>query len=372
MVTNRDRFKVRGSRFEGTDLEASRLSADLKPRTSNLEPKPTFVSLNVVAWCVTVVSMWITAPTAWADSASEGLKLYRQKRYDEAAKRWQDTLAKHPEDPVAQYDLGAATYRQGHYSAAAQAFSHALSSAGPVLRSRIAYNLGNSQYRLGQAKAASSPNEALPFYQQALDAYRTAVQQDPHDVDAKFNYELTQQRMKQLKAKAQQSQASQSQSTDQSPQQQASSAPQSDSGNDQARQAHADQAQQAKAQDKQRSAAQPGQETQQTPGQPGGTQEQQAGPSAERAQDQTTSASASETPPRDRSSKESASTGSIKEAEPSNASQTETGTSGAPATDAHAISTQQALWILDAIQQEERTPMADHGPAQERSVERDW
>ena len=323
---------------------------------------------TLIAWMIGGAFLWIAGPTVWADPAREALKLYRQKRYDEAAKRWQEVLARHPEDPVVQYDLGAASYRQGQYQLAAQALSHALSSAGAKLRSRIAYNLGNSQYRQGQAKEASSPNEAMQRYQQALDAYKTAVQQDPRDIDAKFNYELTQERMKQLKAKAQQPQASQTPSKDPSSQQPASSTPHSGSGSEQAQQTPDDNAQQGNGQREQESAAQQGQQSEPQPGQQ--AQQQQATPSADRSQDK--SASTSEAQSTKPSSSNESPNASVGGREASKAPQAEVRKSDATASDGRALSTQQALWILDAIQQEERTPLANRGQAQERSVERDW
>lgn len=329
----------------------------------------------LIPWVVASAVIGAAEPPAWAGSAQEALKLYQQRRYDEAAKRWQDALEKHPDDPVVQYDLGATLYRQGEYQPAAEAFNHSLSSAGDSLRSRIAYNLGNSRYRQGQAKESSSPDDAMPLYQQALDAYQTAIQQDPRDVDAKFNYELTQQRLKQLSAKARQSQSQQAQASKsqskESPSQQASEAQRSGSEQAQQEQASAPQLSDRQAEQRQ---AQQGQQSEPQSGQQGQPQEPQAAQSGTPSQEESgqTEASAQEPQSGDPSSKTPGSAASAG-GDGSKTPKTDAGTPGAPEQDAHTLSRQQALWILDAIQQEERNvPARPNGQAQERTPEHDW
>ena len=63
------------------------------------------------------------------------------------------------------------------------------------------YNLGNTLHRQGQLE-------------QSLMAYRKAIQLDPTDLDAKYNYELTQRMLEQM-----QSQQSQPQQSDENNQQ---------------------------------------------------------------------------------------------------------------------------------------------------------
>src|SRR6185295_9257138 len=92
--------------------------------------------------------------------------------------------------------------------------------ADRVRTARVAYNTGNVKYRLGEAAAGSDPQAALGAWGEALVAYRRALTAAPDDVDAKFNYELVEKKMAELRKKLEEQQKEKEQQQDQQPQDQ--------------------------------------------------------------------------------------------------------------------------------------------------------
>lgn len=276
--------------------------------------------------------------------------LYKRERYDDAAKRLERAMERHPDDPLLQYDLGTVRYRQRHYEEAAQSLNHALAQAGSPLQGRISYNLGNTHYRQAQAKASSAAQEAATLYRQALEDYKTAIRNDPRDRDAQYNYELTQRRMQQLNATQQQAK----QQGDQSQRQREKRQP---AGGQEKQDGASSQSQAGQAQQQ---AATPSTST--PPDQQGSASH---APSSQQSDQQQTGASQASSAQGDGKTEQPATTAD---------QQASGGTQSSSANDGHEISKQQALWILDALRREERgMPQgASQAPARERAVEQDW
>ena len=303
-----------------------------------------------------------------AREVSEGLQ----------ASRFERLLKQRPNDPVLHYNLGTVRYQHGRYDKAAESLSAAIASSSSSLQSRASYNLGNTHYRLGRAEEQTAPNQAIDFYQKALEDYRLAIRQDPKDADAKYNYEVVEHRLKALKAQQAQQESAKAQ------QQQASEQP------SQAQQATAQAAQgeQAKQEQSQQAQAQ-----QQQTGQSGESQPQQAAS----AESKSEPASSHHLPgSRNANGHEAAApsarrqvVGSSKETaqgaeqqqqgQQAQVVQQQPGQQGAEqhaqmATEAQNMSQQQALWILDTLKNEERGALVkEHqGSARESDVEQDW
>jgi len=154
---------------------------------------------SVVPWIFAIT----VACTAWAHAAEPE----QEKDIDPLMDQLEKTLEQDPQNPKAQYNLGTLLYHQGEYHRANEMLSQALAGAGDALRQRAAYNLGNTRYRRGRIQEFRNPEQAIQLYQDALKDYRFTIQQDPEDRDAQFNYELTRNRLEALKQ--QQEQASQ-------------------------------------------------------------------------------------------------------------------------------------------------------------------
>jgi Ca-activated chloride channel homolog len=127
------------------------------------------------------------APEALASARSkneEGNRLYREKKYDEALKRYTEAQLEAPDAPQLHYNLGNVLYRKGDLEKARDEYRRALASADPGLDPLSVYNMGNTFFSQQQ-------------YKDAVSAYQRALKLNPTDADAKRNLELALLRMKQ-------------------------------------------------------------------------------------------------------------------------------------------------------------------------------
>jgi Ca-activated chloride channel family protein len=145
------------------------------------------------------------ASVGWLDpheDAREGNRLFAAGRYEEAAKKYNEALVDDPDSAVLHFNLGDAAYKEGKYTDALNAFQQVHAAEDDAARAaRVAYNVGNTKYRLGAAAEASDPQAALGLWAEALVAYRRAMGAAPGDVDAKFNHEFVERKIAELKKK---------------------------------------------------------------------------------------------------------------------------------------------------------------------------
>ena len=105
------------------------------------------------------------------------------------------------------YNDGVTAYRSNDFAHAASLFESATASPDRALQQRALYNLGNTSYRLGEARAP----QAQQLWQRAIKSYESALALDPHDADAKFNHDFVKKKLEELKKRQQQQQNQQSQ-----------------------------------------------------------------------------------------------------------------------------------------------------------------
>ncbi len=125
-----------------------------------------------------------------------GNEAYVRGNYDEARAAFQQATLEKPDNPVAHYNLGTALYKQGRFQEAARTFQTSLSrhfeqTEDILNRSSILYNLGNAQFKVGDLTSA-------------IDAYQQALRLDPQDTDAQHNLAVARQLLKQQEDLAQQ------------------------------------------------------------------------------------------------------------------------------------------------------------------------
>jgi Ca-activated chloride channel family protein len=154
----------------------------------------------------------------WFDAhatAREGNRLYDAGKYDEAAEHYNQALVDDPDSPRLHFNLGDARYKAGKYEDALAAFGQAPGGDADAGRTaRLAYNVGNTKFRQGEAAEAKEPQKALGLWADALVAYRHALGADPDDVDAKFNHELVEKKIAALKKKLEEQRKQQQQKQD--------------------------------------------------------------------------------------------------------------------------------------------------------------
>lgn len=105
----------------------------------------------------------------------KGNELYQQKKYEEAAKAYQQALQKQPGFTPGMFNLGDALMQQKKYDAARQVLDKAAHTAKmPDMKAAAHYNVGNTY--MSEQK-----------WQEAVDAYKKALRNNPQDADAKYN-----------------------------------------------------------------------------------------------------------------------------------------------------------------------------------------
>ena len=145
------------------------------------------------------------AGAANAASVREAQRLYADGKYAQALAEYQAAVGDQP-TPQLDFNMGAAAYKAGQYGDAAGAFARALGSEDPKLQEQGFYNLGNAQFRLGEQTKESKPQQTMQAWQQALDAYESALKVDPKDEDARYNRDFVKHALEELQKQQQQKQ----------------------------------------------------------------------------------------------------------------------------------------------------------------------
>lgn len=144
-------------------------------------------------------------------------KAYRDGNFAAAQQEYLAAAQRAPQQPLLEFNAGAAAYRAGNYSAAASALSKSVALQPSADPGRIAaqedayYDLGNTLYRTGQKSVAANPQQTIQAWAEAVKNYDSALQLRPGDADASYNRTLVQQRLDALKQQQQQKQQQQNQ-----------------------------------------------------------------------------------------------------------------------------------------------------------------
>ena len=106
----------------------------------------------------------------------QGILNYQKEDYVSAEKYYDSILSTNKDSPEAHFGKGASLYMQDDVKNAEIKFNESLSSAKEDLKSKAFYNLGNINYK------NNNLSEALNFYKKALEL-------NPDDDEARYNYE---------------------------------------------------------------------------------------------------------------------------------------------------------------------------------------
>ncbi|MBI1817738.1 MAG: tetratricopeptide repeat protein [Deltaproteobacteria bacterium] len=147
---------------------------------------------------------------AWLDpyaTAREGNRLLAAGKYEEATAKYNEALVDQPDSPQLHFNQGVAAYKQGKYDDALKAFQQVPTSDDDLARTaRVAFSMGNTKAKLAEAAESSDPKAALSNYAEALALYRRAMGAAPDDLDSKFNHELVEKKLADLKKKLEEQQ----------------------------------------------------------------------------------------------------------------------------------------------------------------------
>jgi len=131
----------------------------------------------------------------------KGNELYQKKRYSDALEYYQNALEKDPDSQIIHYNLGTALYKMQDYGRAIAQLNDALLGEDPKINQKAQYNLGNSYYQKGIQEEAKELNSAVASLEKSLGHFEKALQLDPGDQDAQYNYDLVKKELERLKKK---------------------------------------------------------------------------------------------------------------------------------------------------------------------------
>jgi len=148
------------------------------------------------------VLLALAAP-AWA-SPQSAEKAYQSGKFPEAVSDYKAAAEKNPGKPELVFNTGAAAYKSGAFAEAAAAFQKSMKTDQVELQQQAFYNLGNTQYRIGQQTEKTKPEQTIQAWQQALGSYESAMGLRKDDADAKFNYEFVKKKLEELQKQQEQ------------------------------------------------------------------------------------------------------------------------------------------------------------------------
>ena len=158
--------------------------------------------IMVCAACFTVffAGRWSDLVRSLPEQAEQA---YERKDYDKALELYQEAQTRNPDSDTLAYNLGNTFYRLGRFEDAKKQYGRILENENRVLSADSYYNMGNTLYQVGRK------TEDQQSYQQAMEAFKQSIAISPEDREAKYNYELVKRLLKEQQQQQQQHQQNQ-------------------------------------------------------------------------------------------------------------------------------------------------------------------
>jgi Ca-activated chloride channel family protein len=135
---------------------------------------------------VTAVLILLMLPGIAFGSPTSALRDYESKKFTEAQNEYERLAATNKTGDVRLvFNAGASAYRATNYDAAIKLFTTALTARDIKLQQAAYFNLGNTQFRLGQM--AKDLDGMQQLWEVAIKSYQNAMTLNTNDVDAAFN-----------------------------------------------------------------------------------------------------------------------------------------------------------------------------------------
>lgn len=141
----------------------------------------------------------ITTPAFASPQSAE--KAYQKKNFDKAYQEYKSSSEKNPKKPELHFNTGSSAYRLNRFEDASAAFQRALQTDNIPVQQKAFYNLGNTQYRIGQKTEKTDVSHTIQTWQQALKSYESALSLKSDDADARYNYEFVKKKLEELQKK---------------------------------------------------------------------------------------------------------------------------------------------------------------------------
>lgn len=130
------------------------------------------------------------------------LKDYLNGNYGKSLTEYERSLKSKPDDSRLHFNAGAAAFQNKDYDQALGHLNSSLITQDLTIQQRAYYNLGNTQFRMGEDE--QEPQKQQQLWEQAIKSYDSALKLDTKDADAEFNRQLVKRRLEELKQQQQQ------------------------------------------------------------------------------------------------------------------------------------------------------------------------
>ena len=124
-------------------------------------------------------------------------RVYYNAEYDRAQERYEDLLVDLPNSPYVFNNLGLSLLKNNQGNKAVDNFKEATGGLESLklgqtrkskLKNEFCYNMGCALFDVAEK---NQDQQGQVNYQGALDSFKRAIEADPKDLNAKYNYELT-------------------------------------------------------------------------------------------------------------------------------------------------------------------------------------
>lgn len=136
--------------------------------------------------------------------ASPGEDAYRAEDYLTASQYYEEAIENEPDNPALHFNYGATAYKNNMYDEAITSFNKALQSSDLQLQERAYYNRGTAQYRKGEESLQADSQKTIKNWQDSLASYDSCLKLQPENENARFNHDLIQKKLEELKKQEQQ------------------------------------------------------------------------------------------------------------------------------------------------------------------------
>ncbi|MBD3314160.1 MAG: tetratricopeptide repeat protein [Chitinivibrionales bacterium] len=137
------------------------------------------------------------------DKTQKANRLYEQGKYEQALELYNETLIENPDEKRLFANKGSALYKLGKYEEAARCFEKAQSLENPNELAAVHYNKGNALFMEGKKLAVNGGQNATAKFESAAQAFIKALDKNPADEDTKWNLEVTNAIIEQLRQQEQ-------------------------------------------------------------------------------------------------------------------------------------------------------------------------
>lgn len=152
-------------------------------------------SIKAEAAGVALILLCLSLPVE--ASPARAYRDYKEGHFKDARNEYERLLEKKPDDPQLNYNAGAAAYKAGAFEAAAKDFNTATKAEDLNLQEKAYYNLGNTNFQIGNEQSESDKKMAL--WHEAVQNYESALKLNPKDADAAFNRDVVKKELEKLK-----------------------------------------------------------------------------------------------------------------------------------------------------------------------------